>query len=170
VEGPSRSTVRRPFFCKGGLPFPKGDGVASGRKVLPSTQHVDRATVLPVFARRRIDLFSRRTGSTMVGSSRSTGRSHPLLEAERRGSYHAQEWFYAFSMPWDEIPFKLESESILYDTLFGSESASDRAPTLSVIPSSEAETFTKGEGEAVPSLPQRGWEVEGRRRKEWGRR
>jgi hypothetical protein len=53
-------------------------------------------------------------------------------------------------MPWDEIPFKLESESILYDTLFGSESASDRAPTLSVIPSSEAETFTKGEGEAVP--------------------
>ena len=156
------------------FPFPKGDedGVASGRKVFPSTQHVDRATVLPVFARRRIDLFSRRTGSTMVGSSRSRGRSHPLLEAERRGSYHAQEWFYAFSMPWDEIPFKLESESVLYDTLFGSKSASDRAPTPSVIPSSEAEAFTKGEGEAVPfshPLPQRGWgwEVEGRRRKEW---
>ena len=128
---------------------------ASGRLVLPSTQHGDQVAALPVFARRRIDLSSRRRGPTMTVSLRSRGRSHPLLEAEGRSAYHAQEWFYALSMPWDEIPFKLESESILYDydALSGPESASDHEPT----PAEGKTAFLR-----IPL-----GEVEGRRREEW---
>lgn len=130
----------------------------SGRLVLPSTHHGGRVDALPVFARRRIDLFSSRKGPTMTVSRKSRGCSHPLLESERQGAYHTQEWFYALSMPWDEIPFKLESESILYDALSGPDSSSDREPTPPVRPENKTVFF--------PILTPQG-EVEGRKRGEW---
>ena len=147
-------------FAKG-----EGDGVppASGRLVFSSTQHGGRIAALPLFARRQIDLSSHRRGPTMTVSCKSRGRSHPLLKAEQRGAYHAQEWFYALSMPWDEIPFKLESESILYDALSGTDLASDRFtkgnPTPSVkpegkdvffaIPQGQVEEWKRGEWRGV---------------------
>ena len=83
-----------------------------------------------LFARKGIDFSSggrsRRIGSSASvkpllrerkGRRSSPSKSYPLFESERRGAYHAKGWFYTLSMPWDEIPFKLESENMLYEML-----------------------------------------------------
>ena len=47
----------------------------------------------------------------------SFSKSYPLFGSERQQTYQDKRWFHTFSMPLDEIPFKLESETILYDVL-----------------------------------------------------
>ena len=58
-----------------------------------------------------------RVAKEWKGRPSSFSKSYPLFESERRRTYQAKGWFHTLSMPLDEIPFKLESETILYDVL-----------------------------------------------------
>ena len=76
---------------------------------------------LRLFARRGVDVASASRGMRLFSSAGRRARprltSYPLLEAGHRGAFQARGWFYTLSMPWDDIPFKLEGDTILYETL-----------------------------------------------------
>ena len=64
--------------------------------------------------------------SSRKGRSLSLSKSYPLREngvsplastKVKRAEYQTKGWWYTFSKPWDEIPFKLESDNLLHDTL-----------------------------------------------------
>ena len=117
----------------------------------------ERVDSVRFFARKEIDFSSRakrdvakftaridtaRRGQTEALSNRkgrlsSFSRSYPLREdgmsaSAQRGDYQTKGWWYTLSKPWDEIPFKLESDNLLHDTFqWGSISQS---PSREVIP------------------------------------
>ena len=60
--------------------------------------------------------------SNRKGRLSSLSKSYPLSEnglstSGKRGGYQTKGWWYTLSKPWDEIPFKLESDNLLHDTL-----------------------------------------------------
>ena len=83
------------LFARKGINFP------SGRR----GQRIDSSTSAKPLLRER------------KGRPSSPSKSYPLFESEQQGAYHTKGWFYNFSMPWDDIPFKLESENMLYEML-----------------------------------------------------
>lgn len=112
------------FFARKRIDFPSDQ---RGRRVDLST-----SSKLSFYSSPKVTLASRvrnellalqetygqaRMAKEWKGRSSSFSKSYPLFESERRRTYQAKGWFHTLSMPLDEIPFKLESETILYDVL-----------------------------------------------------
>lgn len=102
------------FFARKRIDFPSDQ---RGRRIDSSTSsklsfHSSPKVTLPSYSPR-----SARGAKEWKGRPSSFSKSYPLFESEQRGTYQAKGWFHTLSMPLDEIPFKLESETILYDAL-----------------------------------------------------
>ena len=75
--------------------------------------------------------------SNRKGRLSSLSRSYPLCEngvsaSAQRGDYQTKGWWYTLSKPWDEIPFKLESDNLLHDTF--QRGSISQSPSRKVIP------------------------------------
>ena len=126
----------------------KGRGSAHANERVDSVRFFARKEInFPSCAKREVAQFTSQSDGARRGqpkpSSHRKGRlsslskSYPLREnglsaASKRGGYQTKGVWYTLSKPWDEIPFKLESDNILHDTLqWGSISQS---PSRKVIP------------------------------------
>jgi hypothetical protein len=107
------------FFARKEIDFPSVDRFAlrAQRDIAQFTSQSDGAR------RRQPEALSNRKGRFS-----SLSKSYPLGENGWRGDYQTKGWWYTLSKPWDEIPFKLESDNLLHDTLqWGSISQSSPA-------------------------------------------
>ena len=90
------------------------------------------------------------SSSNRKGRSSSISKSYPLRENGRRGNYQAKGWWYTFLKPWDEIPFKLESDNLLHDTLQWD--SISQSPSKEVIPSLSPSVNDESEKDQEPSF------------------
>ena len=99
------------FFARKRIDFPSDQ---RGRRINLST-----SSKLSFHSSPKVTLAYRsaRVAKEWKGRPSSFSKSYPLFESEQRRTYQAKGWFHTLSMPLDEIPFKLESETILYDAL-----------------------------------------------------
>ena len=121
----------------------KGSARADSRSGVDSVRFFARKEIdFPSGTKRDVAQFSSRSdgarrwqpeaSSNRKGRFSSLSKSYPLRDNGWRGDYHTKGWWYTLSKPWDEIPFKLESDNLLHDTLqWGSISQS---PSRKVIP------------------------------------